>query len=57
MGGMSLIPLRVYLKDGRVKIELGLGRGRKVHDKREEIKRKEMKREADRARVHRDRGD
>ena len=56
-GGLTLVPLRVYLKAGRVKLELGLGRGRKVHDKREAIKRKEMKREADRARASHLRGD
>ena len=55
--GLTLVPLRVYLKAGRVKLELGLGRGRKVHDKREAIKRKEMKREADRARASHIRGD
>ena len=47
--GLTLVPLKVYLKDGRVKLEVGVGRGRKLHDKREAIKRKEMKREADRA--------
>src|SRR4026207_1170142 len=33
--GLTLIPLRLYLKSGRLKCELGLGRGRKLHDKRE----------------------
>ncbi len=47
--GLTLVPLKAYLKGGRVKLEIGVGRGRKVHDKREAIKRKEMKREADRA--------
>lgn len=47
--GLTLVPLKAYLKDGRVKIEVGVGRGRKMHDKREAIKRKEMKREAERA--------
>jgi SsrA-binding protein len=47
--GLTLVPLKVYFKDGKVKLEIGLGRGRKLHDKREAIKRKEMKREADRA--------
>ena len=55
--GRSLVPLRVYLRDGRIKLELGLGRGRKVHDKREAIKKREMKREADRARATRGRED
>jgi SsrA-binding protein len=53
--GLTLVPLRVYLKNGRVKVELGLGRGRKVHDKREAIRTKEMKREAERARSTRGR--
>ena len=53
MEGLTLVPLKVYLKNGRIKIEIGLGRGRKVHDKREAIKSKEMKREADRARGRR----
>lgn len=47
--GLTLVPLKVYLKDGRIKLEIGVGRGRKLHDKREAVKRKEMKREADRA--------
>ena len=47
--GLTLVPLKAYLKGGRVKLEIGLGRGRKLHDKREAVKRKEMKREADRA--------
>lgn len=53
--GLTLIPLKVYMKGGRVKVELGLGRGRKLHDKREAIKRKEMKREAERGRSPRGR--
>ena len=55
--GLTLVPLRVYVKNGHVKLEIGLGRGRKVHDKREAIKRKEMKREADRARASHGRGE
>lgn len=50
LSGLTLVPLKVYFKAGRVKIEIGLGRGRKVHDKREAIKTREMKREADRER-------
>jgi SsrA-binding protein len=46
--GYSLIPLRVYLKRGLVKVELGLGKGKKTIDKRESIKQRDMKREADR---------
>jgi SsrA-binding protein len=36
--GLTLIPLKVYFKNGRVKILIGLGRGKKLHDKRESIK-------------------
>ncbi|MFO7849389.1 MAG: SsrA-binding protein SmpB [Spirochaetia bacterium] len=46
--GFTLVPLRVNLKGGMVKIELGLGRGKKLHDKRHAIKEKDQKREADR---------
>jgi SsrA-binding protein len=47
--GYSLIPTRVYFKDGRAKVELALGRGKDVGDKRQAIKEREMKREMDRA--------
>jgi SsrA-binding protein len=39
MRGYSLVPAKVYWKDGRAKVELVLGKGRKVHDDRETIKR------------------
>jgi len=42
--GLTLIPLRLYLKNGRAKIELGLGRGKKLHDKRETIKKRDTER-------------
>ena len=44
--GLTLIPLRLYFKNGRAKVELGLAKGRKRHDKREAAKREEAKREA-----------
>ncbi len=44
--GYTLIALRAYFKDGRVKIELGLARGKDVIDRREEIKKREGEREA-----------
>ncbi|NWG13943.1 MAG: SsrA-binding protein SmpB [Acidobacteria bacterium] len=44
--GLTLVPLRVYLRRGRIKVELGLARGKKLHDKRETERRKEMDREA-----------
>lgn len=43
--GLTLIPLRAYLKKGRVKLEIGLARGKKAHDKRESIKRRDIERE------------
>jgi len=47
--GLTLVPLRVYLKDGRVKMEIGLGRGKQMHDKREAIRRRDEERDARRA--------
>ncbi len=47
--GFSLIPLRVYFKNGKAKVELGLAKGKKLYDKREDIKRREADAEADRA--------
>jgi len=47
--GYTIIPLRAYLKNGRVKIEIGLARGKRAHDKREAIKRKDLERETRRA--------
>ncbi|MDW7644942.1 MAG: SsrA-binding protein SmpB [Desulfuromonadales bacterium] len=43
--GLSLVPTRIYLKDSRVKLEIGIGRGKKLHDKRESLKQKEADRE------------
>ncbi|NQT82553.1 SsrA-binding protein SmpB [bacterium] len=47
--GFSLIPLRVYFKKGKVKVELALTRGKKLYDKRENIRQKEADMEARRA--------
>ncbi len=47
-GGLTIIPLAVYLKGGYVKVELGLCRGKQMHDKRASIKERESKRELDR---------
>ncbi len=44
--GYTLVPLNIYLKNGLVKLELGLCKGRKQHDKREAIKARDLKREA-----------
>ncbi len=51
--GLSIIPLRMYFKNGRVKVEVGLGRGRREYDKREAIEKKETRRELERARSER----
>lgn len=53
--GMALIPLRLYFKNGRVKVELGIGKGKKLYDKRESLKRKEDKRDMERGMRGRDR--
>ena len=47
--GYSLIPLQVYLKDGRFKLELGVCKGKKLHDKRDSIAERDTKREMQRA--------
>ncbi len=47
--GMTLIPLSLYFKGSRVKVQLGLCRGKKLYDKREDAARRDMKREAERA--------
>lgn len=47
--GVTLMPLRVYFKDGRAKVEIGLARGKKLYDKREDIAKKDQKRELERA--------
>ena len=46
--GFTLIPLRVYLKNGLVKVELGICRGKKLVDKRHSIKERDQKRDAER---------
>ncbi len=45
--GYTLMPLKVYFKNGRVKIEIGLARGKKNYDKREDIKKRDQQREAE----------
>lgn len=53
--GMTIVPLSVYFNDrGRAKVELALGRGKKLHDKRETIKERDWKRDA--ARLMREKG-
>jgi SsrA-binding protein len=46
--GFSLVALRVYWKGHRVKVEIGLGKGKLAHDKRQDLKAKAVKRETDR---------
>ena len=48
--GFTLIPLRLYFSNGKVKVELGLAKGKKLFDKRETLKRKTMEREMERGR-------
>jgi SsrA-binding protein len=43
--GMTIIPIRVYLKAGRAKLEIGLAKGKKQYDKRESIKQRDLERE------------
>ncbi len=45
--GFTIVPLQVYFKDGRAKIEIGLARGKKLYDKRQDIARKDQRREAE----------
>ena len=45
--GYTLVPLQVYFKDGKVKVEIGLARGKKLYDKREAIAKKDQRREAE----------
>ena len=46
--GYTLVPLQVYFKDGKVKVEIGLAKGKKLYDKRDDIAKKDQKREAER---------
>ena len=46
--GLTLIPLKMYFKNGKVKLELGVGKGKKLYDKREDIRRRDDMRDAQR---------
>jgi SsrA-binding protein len=46
--GQTLVPLRLYIRDGRAKVELGLARGKKTHDKRRTIAERDQRRELER---------
>ena len=47
--GLTLVPLRMYLKRGLVKVNIALGKGKKLHDKREDLKRRQDQRDIQRA--------
>ena len=47
--GLTLVPLKMYFKEGRAKVLLGIGRGRKLHDKREKLKKESVQRDIARA--------
>src|SRR4028118_32999 len=47
--GLTLVPLKMYLKGGWVKLDIGLGKGKKLYDKREDLKKREDKRDMERA--------
>ncbi len=51
--GLTLVPLKLYIKHGVAKLELGVARGKKVYDKREAIARRDAEREMERALKHR----
>ncbi|HTG80503.1 MAG TPA: SsrA-binding protein SmpB [Geobacteraceae bacterium] len=54
--GYSLVPLRLYFKDGMVKVEMGLAKGKKLYDKREDMKKKDHKRDVAQAMKERHKG-
>jgi SsrA-binding protein len=47
--GFTVIPTRLYLKDGRAKVEIGLAKGKRLYDKREAIAKRDSQRQVDRA--------
>ncbi len=54
--GLTLVPLRLYLKDSWAKVELGLGQGKKLYDKRQSLRERDDKRQMDRAIGRRQKG-
>ena len=52
--GLTLVPTRFYLKNGRIKLEIGLARGKHLHDKRDALKKREAQRDIERALKDRD---
>ena len=53
---VSIVPLSMYFKEGRAKVELGIGKGRKLHDKRQEVAKRDADREVQRALAQRSKG-
>ena len=51
--GFTLVPLAIYFKNGKAKLEIGLGKGKAQYDKREDLRRRESDRELKRAQMHR----
>ena len=47
--GLTLVPLKVYLKHGKIKVDLGVCRGKQLHDKRDALKKKDLRRDLERA--------
>ncbi|MCF8053897.1 MAG: SsrA-binding protein SmpB [Deltaproteobacteria bacterium] len=54
--GLTVIPLKIYFTEGKAKVELGVGRGKKLHDKREELRLRADKRDIERAFRERNKG-
>lgn len=54
--GLTLVPLRIYLKNGRAKVELGLARGKKLYDKRQTLRERADRRQIERALGRRQKG-
>jgi SsrA-binding protein len=48
-GGQTLVPLSLYFKDGKVKVELALARGKRTYDKRQDLAKRDAAREVERA--------
>jgi SsrA-binding protein len=47
--GLTLVPTRLYFKDGRAKVELAVGRGKELHDKRRDVAKRDAQRQIERA--------
>jgi len=56
-GGYTLVPLKMYFSDGRAKVELALAKGKREYDKRQALREKQDKREAERAMKQKNRGE